>query len=187
VPGQRADSANVTNTVTLEPVVADAVARAGYDLEDLHVQQAGRRRLVKVVVDRDSDTGIGLDQVADVSRAVSAALDSLEEAGSAGSPLGGPYTLEVTSPGLDRPLTKPRHWRRARLRKVAVRLAEQEKLTGRVGDADPEPDGGVALLVAGELRRVAYADIEHAVVEVEFAAPPAAEIAKLEQGEEGSR
>lgn len=169
----------------LEPVVADAVARAGYDLETLHVQQAGRRQLVKVVVDSAEDTaddtasaggGIGLDQVAEVSRAVSAALDAAD------SLLRGSYTLEVTSPGLDRPLTKPRHWRRARLRKVAVRQGE-ERYTARVGDSDAQ---GVRLLVGKDVRHVRYEDIAHAVIEVEFREPPPAEIAILEQ-EEGSR
>jgi ribosome maturation factor RimP len=181
VPGQRQRINGAGET--LEPVVAEAVARAGYDLELLHVQQTGRRQLVKVVVDRDDDgTGIGLDQVAEVSRAVSAALDALEDRRTAGSPLGGSYTLEVTSPGLDRPLTKPRHWRRARLRKVAVRQGE-DSYTARVGDAD---EHGVALLVGKDVRRVNYQDIAHAVIEVEFREPPAAEIAMLEQ-EEGSR
>lgn len=165
----------------LEPVVADAVARAGFDLETLHVQQAGRRQLVKVVVDSaDSGAGahggIGLDQVAEVSRAVSAALDAAD------SLLRGAYTLEVTSPGLDRPLTKPRHWRRARLRKVAVRQGD-DRYTARVGDADEQ---GVRLLVGKDVRHVRYEDIAHAVIEVEFREPPAAEIAILEQ-EEGSR
>jgi ribosome maturation factor RimP len=183
VPGQRQRINGAGET--LEPVVADAVARAGFDLETLHVQQAGRRQLVKVVVDRDEDTaegGIGLDQVAEVSRAVSAALDALEDERSAGSVLGGSYTLEVTSPGIDRPLTKPRHWRRARLRKVAVRQGENS-YTARVGDAD---EAGVMLLVGKDVRHVKYQDIEHAVVEVEFREPPAAEVAMLEH-EEGSR
>lgn len=185
MPGQRQRTNGASET--LEPVVADAVARAGFELELLHVQQAGRRQLVKVVVDREGTAGgIGLDQVAEVSRAVSEALDALEDGNFASSAIGGPYTLEVTSPGLDRPLTKPRHWRRARLRKVAVRQAEDVRFTARVGTADEQPDGGVELLVDGQLRRVGYAEIEHAVIEVEFKEPPAAEIAKLEQ-EEGSR
>jgi ribosome maturation factor RimP len=170
VPGQRTGGVGER----LEPVVAAAVARAGFELEQVHVQQAGRTQLVKVVV--DGDDGIGLDEVADVSRAVSEALDSQDDV------MPSAYTLEVTSPGLDRPLTKPRHWRRARLRKVAVKLAE-EKFLARAGDAD---ENGVELLVDGELRRIEYADIEHAVIEVEFKEPPAAEIAKLAH-EEGSR
>jgi ribosome maturation factor RimP len=58
------------------------------------------------------------------------------------------------------------------------------KFLARVGDAD---DDGVELLVDGQLRRVAYADVEHAVIEVEFSEPPAAEIAKLTHEEEESR
>jgi ribosome maturation factor RimP len=172
VPGQRQRTGEANER--LEPVVAGAVARAGFELEQVHVQQAGRTQLVKVIV--DGDDGIGLDEVATVSRAVSEALDAQDDV------LTGAYTLEVTSPGLDRPLTRPRHWRRARLRKVAVRQAE-DKFLARVGDAD---DDGVELLVDGELRRVDYTDIEHAVIEVEFKEPPAAEIAKLAH-EEGSR
>lgn len=172
MPGQREHTGGAGER--LEPLVADAVARAGFELEQVHVQQAGRNQVVKVVV--DSDKGIGLDEVADVSRAVSSALDAQDDV------LRGAYTLEVTSPGLDRPLTKPRHWRRARLRKVAIRTAE-DKYLARVGDAD---DDGVELLVDGQLRRVGYAEIEHAVIEVEFKEPPSAEIAKLAH-EEGSR
>lgn len=159
----------------LEPVVADAVAATGFELEQLDVAMAGRRRLVKVVI--DGDDGVGLDSVAEVSRAVSAALDEHDPDGTA---LGGPYTLEVTSPGLDRPLTKPRHWRRAKLRLVKVKTVDGTQLTGRVGASD---GGGVALLVDGEVRRVGYADVAHAVVEVEFAQPPAQELERLAAAE----
>jgi ribosome maturation factor RimP len=153
----------------LEPVVADAVTAAGFELEQLDVIAAGRRRLVKVVV--DADDGVDLDQVAEVSRAVSSVLDSHDAI------LGGPYTLEVTSPGLDRPLTKPRHWRRAKLRLVAVKQPDGTRFTGRVGQAD---DDGVELLVDGNLTRVGYADMAHAVVEVEFKQPPAEDLKLLE-------
>ena len=147
-----------------EEIVADYP-----DLELLDVNQAGRRRLVKVVV--DGDEGIGLDEVAQASRAVSAALDAHEHL------IAGSYTLEVTSPGADRPLTKPRHWKRNRLRLVKVKQPEQVEWFGRVGDAD---DTGVVLLVKGELRRVEYRTIERAVVEVEFKQPPVEELALLE-------
>lgn len=177
MPGQRQRAGGAGEK--LEQVVADAVAQAGFELEELVVQQAGRKQLVKVVVDGEGADGRGieLDEVADVSRAVSKALDEMDGV------LSGAYTLEVTSPGLDRPLTKPRHWRRARLRKVAVKQADA-KFLARVGDAD---DDGVEVLADGQLRRIAYADIEHAVVEVEFSEPPAAEIATLAHEEEGSR
>lgn len=154
----------------LQPAVTETVGNVGFDLEELDVQQAGRRRLVKVVI--DADDGVGLDDIADVSRAVSQVLDQHEHV------LAGSYTLEVTSPGVDRPLTKQRHWRRARNRLVTIRLADGGKLAGRVGPAD---DGEVVVLVGGEIRRLAYRDIERAVVEVEFQQPPAEDLVKLDR------
>ncbi|MGH3753115.1 MAG: ribosome maturation factor RimP [Pseudonocardiaceae bacterium] len=153
---------------TIESVVRAAVAGAGFELESLEEVRAGQRWLVRVVV--DSDAGIGLDDIATVSRAVSLALDERDEL------LAGPYNLEVTSPGVDRPLTLPRHWRRNRLRLVRVAGADGAELVGRIGDCDDE---GVTLLVSGALRRVRYAELRHAVVEVEFRQPPAVELAAL--------
>ncbi len=155
----------------LRPVVADAVRGLGFDLESLDVQVAGRRKLVKVVV--DADDGVELDLLPGASRAVSAALDSHDDL------LGGPYTLEVTSPRVDRPLTRPRHWRRANLRLVRVRSHDGAEYTGRVGSCD---DAGVELLVAGTLRRVEYGTVAKAMVEVEFRQPPAAELLLLSHG-----
>src|SRR3954451_21966512 len=88
------------------------VTAAGYDLEDVSVTAAGRRSVVRVIVDRDG--GVDLDAVAEVSRALSAGLDESDVMGEA------PYVLEVSSPGVDRALTEPRHWRRAIGRRVRV-------------------------------------------------------------------
>ena len=134
--------------------LAPVVTAAGYDLEDVSVTAAGKRSLVRVIV--DADGGIDLDAVAEVSRAVSDALD--EDAFS------GPFTLEVTSPGVDRPLTEPRHWRRAQGRLVRVRVGEQE-LTGRVTGAT---DDGVVLDVDGAAREVGYAQLGSGKVQIEF-------------------
>jgi ribosome maturation factor RimP len=155
----------------LEPVVAEAVGTLGFDLEALDVTVAGRRRLVKVVV--DADDGVELDLLSEVSRVVSAALDANDDI------LASAYTLEVTSPGVDRPLTKPRHWRRAKLRLVKIRKHDGIEFTGRVGAAD---DGGVDVLVDGTLRRVDYAGVARAAVEIEFRQPPSAELLLLERG-----
>ncbi|MEU7804314.1 ribosome maturation factor RimP [Micromonospora arborensis] len=155
----------------IEPVVNDA----GYDLEDLTVSRAGRRHVVRVLV--DADGGIDLDAVADVSRAVSTALDAAEETG--GDIVAGEYQLEVSSPGVDRPLTLPRHWRRnvSRLVKVTVRGAaalpgqrgEQpagdRQLTGRVVAADDE---GVQLETENGRASLAYAQLGPGRVQVEF-------------------
>ena len=89
-------------------LLGPVVAATGYDLEDVSVTKAGRRSLVRISVDRDG--GIDLDGVADVTRAVSDALDKQEPGG---PDFAGPYVLEVSSPGVDRPLTEQRHWRRA--------------------------------------------------------------------------
>lgn len=154
----------------LEPVVRDAVEEAGFDLDGLEQVRAGKRRLVRVII--DSDAGVGLDDITAVSRAVSGALDRRDDL------LAGPYTLEVTSPGVDRPLTRPRHWRRNRLRLVRATLADEGELVGRVGECDDE---GVTLLVSGTPRRVCFTDLDHAVVQVEFSPPPADEVATLDR------
>ena len=132
----------------LEPVVA----AAGFDLEAVAVSTAGRRSVIRVIVDRDG--GLDMDAIAAVSRVVSDTLDTTNVTGDA------PYTLEVTSPGVDRPLTEPRHWRRA-----AGRLVVAGDVRGRVVSADDE---GVTLLVDGSDRRVPYADLPPGHVQIEF-------------------
>ncbi|MGH3511722.1 MAG: ribosome maturation factor RimP [Pseudonocardiaceae bacterium] len=153
----------------IESVVRDAVADVGFDLESLEEVRIGQRWVIRVIV--DSDAGVGLDDIAAVSRAVSQALDERDEL------MVGPYTLEVTSPGVDRPLTHPRHWRRNRLRLVRAALVAGGELIGRIGDCDDE---GVTLLASGSLRRVRYTELSRAVVEVEFRHPPADELAVLD-------
>jgi len=155
----------------LRPMVERAVTSIGFDLEEIDIRPAGRRKLVRVVV--DADDGVGLDDIAALSRRVAAELDEHDAI------LGGPYTLEVTSPGVDRPLTAPRHWRRARLRLVEVELTDSGKITGRVGDAGED---AVALLVEGVLRELRYADMGRATVVVEFRHPPADELKALGSG-----
>jgi len=133
-------------------VLSPVVTAAGFDLEDVAITAAGRRNVVKVVVDRDG--GLDLDAVAEVARVVSAALDDSDATGES------PYTLEVTSPGVDRPLTEPRHWRRA-----TGRLVKAGTITGRVLDAD---DAVVTIDVDGETREIPYADLGAGKVQVEF-------------------
>jgi ribosome maturation factor RimP len=168
-PEQQPGSAPGRLQGVLEPIVSGA----GFDLEQLEVRAAGRRQCVKIVV--DSDNGVDLDDIARLSRAAAEELDRHEHL------LGGSYTLEVTSPGVDRPLTGERHWRRAHLRQVAVRTRDGAAFTGRVGPAAAE---AVTLLVDGELRELRYADVEHAGVQVEFRPAPEAELKLLRSGSE---
>jgi ribosome maturation factor RimP len=159
--------------------IGPVVESAGYDLEELVVTPAGRRSVVRVVVDRDD--GVTLDDIAEVSRAVSATLDDND--GDLGRV---PYVLEVTSPGVDRPLTEPRHWRRNTGRLVSVAVGPQgrtEQVTGRVLAVD---DAGVALAVeaAGKpgakkrppaRREVPWPELGAGRVQVEFGRPAAEE------------
>jgi ribosome maturation factor RimP len=145
----------------IEPVVS----AAGMDLESVRMSMAGKRRLLRVVV--DSDHGVSLDDAADVSRDVSALLDASNVLGDV------PYTLEVSSPGVDRPLTEPRHWRRARGRLVRVKVTGEGPVEGRVLAADA--DGVTLGLPAGE-RRLPYVDMGAGSVQVEFGRIPDAEL-----------
>ncbi len=152
-------------TELLDPVVGGA----GFVLEKVTVTPAGRRRVVRVVVDLPEDAvgAMSLDQAADVTRAVSTALD---DAGAFGEQ---PYLLEVGSPGVDRPLTEPRHWRRSRTRLVQVDVTDEDgstrRVTGRVVEAGA---AGVVLVVdekgaAGRLE-VPWERLGTGAVQVEF-------------------
>jgi ribosome maturation factor RimP len=141
-------------------VIGPVIAAAGMDLESVRVSAAGRRRLLRVVV--DSDRGVSLDDAATISRKLSAALDAAPVMGDF------PYTLEVSSPGVDRPLTDPRHWRRAVGRLVQVTAADAGPISGRVLAADAD---GVTLDVAGDHRRFGYAALGAGAIQVEFGHP----------------
>ena len=133
-------------------VIEPVITGAGYDLEDLSLSRAGRRHVLRVLV--DADGGIGLDDIAVVSREISRALDVADEA--EGEVLAGEYQLEVSSPGVDRRLTLPRHWRRN-----VGRLVTVNGLTGRVTAAD---DQGIVL----DDREIAHADLGPGKVQIEF-------------------
>ena len=150
-------------------LVTPAVTAAGYDLEALTVTTAGRRSVVRVVVDKDG--GVTLDDVADVSRALGQALDAADEAEP--SLLGPSYVLEVSSPGVDRPLTAPRHWRRATDHLVTAVLVDGSELTGRITSADEQ---AVVLDVDGAERILAYAELVRGMVQIEFSRKDQAEI-----------
>ena len=167
--GARGAAAAAADVARLTKLVEPVLRALEMDLETIKISSAGRRRVLRIIV--DTDGGVSLDDIAEVSREVSATLD-------AGNAMGdGPYTLEVSSPGVDRPLTQPRHWRRAAGRLVAVPLAAEDHdpkrdvpaspvlLEGRVIGADLD---GVTLEVAGSTRTLGYAELGPGRVQLEF-------------------
>ena len=165
MPGGLRSTAGPVDDKKLAGLIEPVVSAAGMDLESVRMSTAGKRRLLRVVV--DSDHGVSLDDAADVSRDVSALLDASNALGDV------PYTLEVSSPGVDRPLTEPRHWRRARGRLVRVKVTGAVPVEGRVLAADA--DGVTLGLAAGE-RRFFYVDMGAGSVQVEFGRIPDAEL-----------
>ena len=161
--GAAAGAASV-DEARIADVIRPVIAAAGLDLEAVRVSAAGRRRLLRVVV--DSDRGVSLDDAADVSRELSAALDAVAVMGDF------PYTLEVSSPGVDRPLTDHRHWRRAVGRLVQVTVTDSDSarsVSGRVAAADAD---GVTLDVEGARRLFPHAVLGPGAIQVEFGHPP---------------
>jgi ribosome maturation factor RimP len=153
-------------------LLSGPVQDAGVLLEDVQVSRAGRRAVVSVVVDAAGDApALDLDQVAVVSRVVN---DVLDAAPSAVVP--GAITLEVSTPGVERPLRTHGHWVRAISRLVKVQRHGASTLTGRVCEVQGEV---VVLEVPGPkgrgatTERVAIADVATAVVQVEFSRPDA--------------
>lgn len=138
----------------------DRLAEQGLDLEAVELTPGGKRRVLRVAVDKDG--GVTLDDIAEATRVVSEQLDE----GDLMSEMA--YTLEVTSRGVDRPLTEPRHWRRNRDRLVKVSLRDGAQLTGRVGDSD---ETGATLEVSGTEERLAYDEVLKALVQIEFNRP----------------
>jgi ribosome maturation factor RimP len=146
-----------TSSDDVRAVAAPAVASAGLVLEDLTLTPAGRRRVLRVVVDLPDEVlgGVPVDAVAHASHAVSTALDDSDVMG------GTPYVLEVSSPGVDRPLTQRRHWLRARGRLVTATLADGGEVRGRLTEA-----GDDGLIVEG--RALPWDAVRRGRVDVEF-------------------
>ncbi|MFF4368759.1 ribosome maturation factor RimP [Streptomyces sp. NPDC001594] len=154
---------STTQSDRLRGLLEPLVAAKGLDLEEIELSKAGRRRMLRIVV--DSDEGVELDACAELSREVSDALDASDVMGE------DEYVLEVSSPGADRPLSEHRHYVRAVGRLVKFQLVEGGELVARILDVDDE---GMDLEVPGvkgrkaTARRVAFTDIAKARVEIEF-------------------
>ena len=147
-------------TETIHEAIAPVVEATGFFLEEVHIASPGKRRVVTCVV--DGENNLNLDEVTSVSREIAAILDEAPFMGDT------PFTLEVTSPGVDRPLTEPRHWAKNKTRLARVVMVNGDVIAGRIMAVH---DAGVSLLVGEKDPKevvVSFADIKRALVEIEF-------------------
>ncbi len=157
-------SAGLPSQQQVAELLAGEFARAGYEIEDVTVVDDAKPP--RIVVVADGDEGLDLDAVAELARSASELLDGLDDSV--------PYALEITSRGVDRPLTAERHYRRARGRKVDMTLSDGTSVTGRIGALD----AGILRLVVADggrgkfvVREIPLDGIDKAVVQVEFSTP----------------
>ncbi|QBR94126.1 ribosome maturation factor RimP [Nocardioides euryhalodurans] len=148
----------------IEAELAGPLSALGLDVEAVEITPVAKRRLLRVAVDKDG--GVTHDDLVDADREVSRVLDESDVMGEH------PFTLEVTSRGVDRPLTLPRHWRRNEQRLVKVTTTGGEVLTGRIVACDEDT---ARLDVSGATREVDYADVAKALVQIEFNRPDSQE------------
>ena len=144
----------MTSNHRVAELVAPLVEKRGIDLEEVVIKPAGRRSIVQIFIDRDG--GVDLDLVAEVSREISDLLDSTDVLGN------NPYTLDVGSMGVDRPLTLPRHFKRNIGRLVEVELSNDSSFVDRILEAD---EGTITF---SEGKAVKLDEIKQALVQVEF-------------------
>ena len=137
----------------ISAAITPALEALGFYLEDVTITSAGRRSMLTVIV--DGDTHLSLDQVTSATKAIGEIVESIQSLGET------PFTLEVTSPGLDRPLTKVRHWQKNINRLVKVVLQDGSEIKGRINEVNE------ANSVVGEIK-FNYSDIKRATLEVEF-------------------
>ena len=137
----------------ISAAITPALEALGFYLEDVTIISAGRRSMLTVIV--DSDSHLSLDQVTSATKAIGEIVESVQSLGET------PFTLEVTSPGLDRPLTKVRHWQKNINRLVKVVLLDGSEIKGRIKDVNE-----VSATV--DEKNINYSDIKRATLEIEF-------------------
>jgi len=140
----------------IEEFLTPIVERAGASLEEVKVSAQGKHRLLTLLIDHE-ERHLTLDEVTEVSKAISQAIDESSEFGNSA------FTLEVSSPGIDRPLTKLRHFRKNIGRLAIITTATGEKYQGRIQSADPVP------VIDG--RAFPLDEIKRAMIEIEFRRP----------------
>ena len=137
----------------ISAAIRPIIEASGNYLEELTITSAGKVKILTVIV--DSDAHLNLDQITAVTKEISEVIEALEELGE------NAFTLEVTSPGIDRPLTKPRHWRKNFDRLVKITMSSGQDIEGRIGEATE------TTVLVGE-QKVSFEDIKRAVLEIEF-------------------
>jgi ribosome maturation factor RimP len=178
-PDPKLPSADLPSQKQVIELLDGEFARAGYEIDDVVVDAATRPPRITIVA--DSDNGLDLDAVAMLSRLASGLLDTIDKGDT-------PYVLEVTSPGVDRPLSTAKHFRRARGRKVELTLADGTSLTARLGETDGEQV--LVVVPAGRdftVRWLPLREIAKAVVQVEFSPPNRRELELVEETGKGAR
>ena len=143
----------MSNKEQVLAVITPAIESLGFYIEDITITSAGKRSMLTVIV--DGDTHLSLDQVTVATKAISEIVENLPTLGN------NPFTLEVTSPGLDRPLTKPRHWRKNQDRLIKIVLTDGKEVNGRIKDSTESS-------VTVDEQVINFADIKRATLEVEF-------------------
>lgn len=137
----------------ISAAIRPIIEASGNYLEELTITSAGKVKILTVIV--DSDSHLNLDQITAVTKEISEIIETLEQLGD------NAFTLEVTSPGIDRPLTKPRHWRKNFDRLVKITMTSGQDIQGRIGEATE-----TTVLVGDQ--KVSFEDIKRAVLEIEF-------------------
>jgi len=137
----------------ISAAIRPIIEASGNYLEELTITSAGKVKILTVIV--DSDSHLNLDQITAVTKEISEVIETLEELGDSA------FTLEVTSPGIDRPLTKPRHWRKNFDRLVKITMTSGKDIQGRIGEATEKN------VLVGD-QKVSFEDIKRAVLEIEF-------------------
>ena len=137
----------------ISAVITPALTTLGFYLEDITITSAGKRSMLTVIV--DADNHLSLDQVTVATKAIGELIEGIQSLGDS------PFTLEVTSPGIDRPLTKPRHWRKNIDRLIKVILLDGKEVKGRIKDASE-------LSATVDQQVILFTDIKRAILEIEF-------------------
>jgi ribosome maturation factor RimP len=143
----------MSNKEQVTAAITPIIESLGFYVEDIAITSAGKRSMLTVIV--DGDTHLSLDQVTVATKAISEIVENLPTLGN------NPFTLEVTSPGLDRPLTKPRHWQKNKDRLIKIILNDGKEITGRIKDSTQSA-------VTVDEQVINFADMKRATLEIEF-------------------